>query len=139
MSRYLASTPHWCRLCVGTGSTEGARTEQTASRCWKRADTKRGPTQSSRGRMVVRMVVITGEVGGRWSEETKNYSAHSEARVLRGNVKAAWCPPTAHEVVSATFREVWAVLTRTTCSFSVFSSISLSQRTKDFKLQLQLT
>ena len=92
----------------------------------------------------VRMVVIAGEVGGRWSEETKNFfcslacaKSRSEARVLRGSVRAAWyrrwscllaCaaakavamsllerrgvpgagdePPTAHEVVSATFREV---------------------------------
>ena len=52
------------------GSTDGTRTEQTALRCWKREDTKRRCARSSMGRMVVR-VVIAGEVGGRWSEETK--------------------------------------------------------------------
>ena len=92
----------------------------------------------------MRMVVIAGEVGGRWSEETKTVlrslaceKSRSEARVLRGSVRTAWyrrwccflaCaaakavalsllerrgvpgvgddPPTAHEVVAATFREV---------------------------------
>ena len=86
----------------------------------------------------VRMVVIAGEVGGRWSEETKAFlwslaceKSRSEARVLRGSVRAAWyrrCraakavalsllerrgvpgagddPSTSHEVVAATFREV---------------------------------
>ena len=90
------------------------------------------------------MVVIAGEVGGRWWEETKDFlwalaceKSRSEARVLRGSVRAAWyrrwccllaCsaakavamsllehrvvpgagdnPPSAHEVVAATFREV---------------------------------
>ena len=92
----------------------------------------------------MRLVVIAGEVGGRWSEETKAFlwslaceKSRSEARVLRGSVRAAWyrrwscllaCaaakavamsllerrgvpeagdkPPSAHEVVSATCREV---------------------------------
>ena len=45
----------------------------------------------------VRMVVIAGEVGGRWSEETKAFlwslaceKSLSEARVMRGSVRAAW-------------------------------------------------
>ena len=45
----------------------------------------------------VRMVVIAGEVGGRWSEETKASlwalaceKSRSEARVLRKSVRAAW-------------------------------------------------
>ena len=45
----------------------------------------------------VRMVVIAGEVGGRWSEETKVFlwslaceKSRSEAIVLRGSVRAAW-------------------------------------------------
>ena len=91
----------------------------------------------------VRMVVIVGEVGGRWSDEMKTFlwslaceKSRSEARVLRKSVRAAWyrrwccllaCaaakavasllerrgvlgvgddPPTTHEVVAATFREV---------------------------------
>ena len=45
----------------------------------------------------VRMVVIAGEIGGRWSEETKAFlwslaceKSRSEAIVLRGSVRAAW-------------------------------------------------
>ena len=45
----------------------------------------------------MRMVVIAGEVGGRWSEETKAFfwslaceKSRSEARVLRKSVRAGW-------------------------------------------------
>ena len=45
----------------------------------------------------MRMVVIAGEVGGRWSEETKAFlwslaceKSRSEATVLRKSVRAAW-------------------------------------------------
>ena len=107
----------------------------------KRKENTYPELQGRNGR--VRMVVIAGEVGGRWSEETKAFlwslaceKSRSEARVLRGSVRAAWyrrwscllaCaaakavamsllerrgvpgagdePPSAHEVVSATFRE----------------------------------
>ena len=137
-------TPLWCRLCMRTGSTDGTRTEQTASPCEKRRHKEKTypELQGRNGR--VRLVVIAGEVGGRWSEETKAFlwslaceKSRSEARVLRGSVRAAWyrrwscllaCaaakavamsllerrgvpgagdePSSAHEVVSATCREV---------------------------------
>ena len=75
--------------------------------------------------MVACVVVIAGEVGGRWSEETKVYlwslaceNSHSENEGLARS--ASLCrtkavamslgvgdePPSAHEVVSAIFREV---------------------------------
>ena len=128
-----------------TGVPQGTRTKQTESLCWKHASTKRGPTLSFRGertradggdrRRSWRQVVggNEGPSSGVWLAIT----SRSEARVLRGSVRAAWyrrwsCllafaaamavamsllerrgvpragdePPTAHEVVAATFREV---------------------------------
>ena len=59
-------------------------------RCWKRASTKRGPTRSSRGGMVACRWWIAGEVGGRWSEETKYF--HWSLVSAKSGSEARWGP-----------------------------------------------
>ena len=113
------------------------------SPCWKHARTKRGPSPSSRGGTDA--CGWKSEAGGRRKRKTSSgpwpvKKSRSEARVVRGGVRAAWyrrwccllaCsaakavamspgaqggpgswgqPTLSAEVVAATFRELWVAL-----------------------------
>ena len=94
-------------LCVAQG---WHREEE--NRHDKRRGTPRGP-RAQRGR--ARLVVIAGEVGGRWSQETKAFlwslasdKANSAPKLLRGSASSAEVDQLACVLSSKGFRDVSA-------------------------------
>ena len=88
----------WPKVCHSSALVSAPRGDSSHR---KNADRRDGVALSEARKTKesgrVRMVVIAGEVGGRWLEEMQDFlwslayaKSRSEVRVLRGSVRAAW-------------------------------------------------
>ena len=130
------STPRWCQLCTGTGFTAGTRTKQTASLCEKHElqgrngrvrmvviagevgrwseETKPFLCTLACGKSRSEARVLRKSVRAAWCRRWCCLLACAAAKAValsllerRGVSGVGDDPPTTHEVVAATFREVY--------------------------------